>query len=119
MPGITYRHVVLTMPEFLRTWFYRNPELLSPFMFAGNACLRDILKTYTKTELDIGNVIVLQTAGRSGNYNPHLHILMTAGGIDETGQWKPVSYIPYKLMHRKWQYHLLNMMKDNIDDPAI
>jgi hypothetical protein len=119
LPGITYRHVVLTMPEFLRTWFFRNPELLSPFIRAGHACLKDILNTCCGFKLDIGNIIVLQTAGRSGHYNPHLHILMTAGGLDPSGQWKSVSYIPYEMMHKKWQYHLLNLLRDNIDDPAV
>jgi hypothetical protein len=108
------------MPEFLRIWFFRNPELLSPFMRAGHACIKDILQTCTTVKkLDIGNIIVLQTAGRSGNYNPHLHILMTAGGIDKNDQWKPVSYIPYDMMHRKWQYHLLNMLRQNVSDQNI
>jgi len=119
LPGIMYRHIVLTMPEFLRTWFYRDPILLGPFMRAGHACLKDILNTCTGSKLDIGNIIVLQTAGRSGHYNPHLHILMTAGGLDQKSQWKSVSYIPYEMMHKKWQYHLLNMLRDNIDDPAV
>ena len=119
LPDITYRHVVLTMPEFLRTWFYRDPTLLSPFMRAGHACLKDIIETAGGIKLDIGNIIVLQTAGRSGHYNPHLHILMTAGGIDPNGQWKSVSYIPYEMMHKKWQYHLLNMLRKNVSDPAV
>ena len=119
MPGITYRHVVLTMPEFLRLWFFRHPEWLSPLMRTGHACLKDILNTCTKDTLDIGNIIVLQTAGRSGHYNPHLHILMTAGGIDKKGRWTSVSYIPYKMMHRKWQYHLLEMLREHAADPAI
>jgi hypothetical protein len=119
LPQITYRHVVLTMPEFLRLWFFRNPELLSSLMRAGHACLKDILDTCSGSNLDIGNIIVLQTAGRSGHYNPHLHILMTAGGIDANGKWESVSYIPYDMMHRKWQYHLLKMLKEKIDDPAV
>jgi hypothetical protein len=119
LPGVTYRHVVLTMPDFLHKWFYRNPTLLSHLMRAGNACLQDILKTCTGTTLDIGTIIVLQTAGRSGHYNPHLHILMTAGGIDPTEQWKSVSYIPYEMMHKKWQYHILNMLREKVSDPAI
>jgi hypothetical protein len=119
LPGVTYRHVVLTMPEFLRTWFYRDPTLLSPFMRTGNACLKDILNTRCGTKLDMGNIIVLQTAGRSGHYNPHLHILMTAGGIAPLEQWQNVSYIPYDMMHRKWQYHLLKMLRENVSDHAI
>ena len=96
LPGVTYRHVILTIPEFLRVWFFRNPELLSPFMRAGHACIKDILQTCTGVKkLDIGNIVVLQsdlsdkTAGRfglvrqAGHYNPHLHILMTAGGLDK------------------------------------
>jgi len=119
LPGIIYRHVVLTMPEFLRIWFFRDPTLLSPLMRAGNACLKDILNTCASVKLDIGNIIILQTTGRSGHYNPHLHILLTGGGLDQRNQWKSVSYIPYDLMHKKWQYHLLKMLRETVSDPAI
>jgi len=88
-------------------------------MRVGNACLKDILNTCASVKLDIGNIIVLQTAGRSGHYNPHLHILMTAGGLDQLEQWKSISYIPYEMMHKKWQYHLLKMLRENVSDPAI
>ena len=44
---------------------------------------------------------------------------MTVEGIDPNSQWKPVSYIPYEMMHRKWQYHLLNMLRKNVSDPAV
>jgi hypothetical protein len=44
---------------------------------------------------------------------------MTAGGINPKGKWKSLSYIPYELFHRKWQYYLLNMLRENISDPAV
>jgi len=120
-PGVVYRHIVLTVPDSLRLWFYRNPEvLLSPFMRAGHACLLDVLKTCAKgVDLDIGSIVVLQTAGRPGIYNPHLHILLTEGGITPENRWKSISYIPFDLIHRKWQYHLLNMLKENIPSPRM
>jgi hypothetical protein len=119
-PGVTYRHIVLTVPEFLHPWFYRNPDrLLSPFMQAGHACLLDVLTTSSGINLDIGSIIVLQTGGRAGNYNPHLHILLTEGGLTSQNTWKSVSYIPFDLIHRKWQYYLLQMLRENISDPAI
>jgi hypothetical protein len=37
--GVTYRHIVLSLPEKLRLWFYRNANLLSDLMRAGYACL--------------------------------------------------------------------------------
>lgn len=119
-PGVIYRHIVLTVPEFLRPWFYRNPDtLLSPFMRAGHACLIDVLATCSAIDLDIGSIIVLQTAGRPGNYNPHLHILLTEGGLTPQDTWKSVAYIPFDMIHRKWQYYLLTMLRENISDPRI
>jgi hypothetical protein len=44
---------------------------------------------------------------------------MTAGGLDKNSQWQSVSYIPYEIMHKKWQYHLLNMLREKVSDPAI
>ena len=118
-PGVVYRHIVLTVPKFLHLWFYRNPELLRQLIRIGHACLRDVFETCAGVKLDIGTIIVLQTAGRSGNYNPHLHILVTGGGLDPQNQWKEVSYIPFEMIHRKWQYHLLNMLRQHVHDPAI
>jgi hypothetical protein len=48
-----------------------------------------------------------------------LHILFTAGGVDPQARWKPLSYIPYELMHRKWQYHLLTLLAQEGDSETI
>jgi hypothetical protein len=119
VPGVTYRHIVLTMPDFLKKWFYRNRSLLDTFIQTGYTFLKDIFRKVTGVDLDIGAIIVLQTFGRSGRWNPHLHILVTAGGITPEGKWKAVKFIPYEMMHRKWQYHLLTMLRENVSDPAI
>ena len=44
-------------------------DLLSQLMRTGYACLRDIFKTTAGKPLDIGCVMVLQTYGRSGEFN--------------------------------------------------
>jgi len=44
---------------------------------------------------------------------------MTAGGLDPLEQWKSISYIPYEMMHKKWQYHLLKMLRENVSDPNM
>ncbi len=118
-PGVTYRHFILTTPDFLRNWFYQCPDLLSKLMRRGYACLLDIFRTTTGKPLDIGCVMVLQTFGRSGEFNPHLHILVTAGGLTDEGKWKNVTFIPYHVMHRKWQYHLLDLLRQEVHDPRV
>jgi Putative transposase len=61
-------------------------------------------------ELGIGVVAVIQTAGRASNYNPHLHLMVTGGGIDEQGKWREVKAISYDHLHREWQRQLFAMM---------
>jgi hypothetical protein len=83
-PGVFYRHVVLTIPEHLRQPFYNvrnNDELLSALMKTGHECLEDVVSVALRRKLKIGTIVVVQTHGRSGEYNPHLHIIMTSGGI--------------------------------------
>jgi len=54
--------------------------------------------------------VVLQTAGRSATYNPHLHVLLTDGGLRADGTWQPLGYVPYDLLHRAWQEHVLTLI---------
>ena len=114
IPGVTYRHVVLTVPDFLQIHFYRNRELLGPFMQLAMPCLKDVFKTAFGIQLDIGLVVVLQTFGRPGTFNVHLHVIVSSGGITASGQWRQVGYIPFTILHRKWQYHLLTFLKQRL-----
>ena len=52
-------------------------------MKCGAECLEDVVSTVKRKKLKIGNIVVVQTHGRSGRYNPHLHIIMTSGGISD------------------------------------
>ena len=67
----------------------------------------------------MGYVVVLETAGRAGNWNPHLHILMTSGGVTPKNRWQAVNYFPYDELHKWWQYHLLTMLKVRVATPEM
>lgn len=79
--GVIYRHIVLTMPEMLRpTFYWRSQDLLSPLMRCGVKCLDDFYSRVGGRPLKGGYIVVIQTHGRSGQYNPHVHIIATSGG---------------------------------------
>jgi Putative transposase/Transposase zinc-binding domain len=119
-PGVTYRHIVLTVPEQLRQFFYnnrKNKKLYSVLMRVGYQCLEDVVSSIRKQSVKIGAIAVIHTHGRSGSYNPHLHVIMTDGGINEKqGKWINLGYFPYEVLHKKWQYHLLSMLKEQFGD---
>ena len=52
--------------------------------------------------------------GEAKRTNPHLHCLITDGGLTEEGDWVPLGYIPYNLLHRRWQENLLSMITNSL-----
>lgn len=122
-PGAGYRHTVLTVPDELRNYFYKETRLLSELMKVGVKCLEDTLRTVFRREVSGGYIVVLQTNGRSGSYNPHLHIIMTSGGVAVNKQgeeyWVSLKYLPYEMLHKKWQYYLFEMIKEQLPGKEI
>jgi hypothetical protein len=119
--GVIYRHIVLTVPEVLRTTFYQNAQaLLSPFMKCGVKCLDDFFSTVSGKALKGGYIVVIQTHGRNGQYNPHLHIIATSGGWDaQAKQWVHLGYLPYPMLHKKWQWYALEMCREALHTDEI
>ena len=113
--GVTYRHLVLTVPEQLRPLFFKSRhdgKFLSDFMKQGYECLEESVGVLRKQDLKIGCIVVVHTHGRSGTYNPHLHIIMTDGGISlKTEKWVDLGYMEYHVIRRKWQYKLSGWIK--------
>ncbi len=119
--GVIYRHIVLTVPELLRKTFYQQSQaVLSPFMRCGVRCLDDVFSRVSGRTLQGGYIVVIQTHGRNGRYNPHLHVIATSGGWDrQASQWVHVDYIPYPLLRKKWQWYLLTMLRQRLKTPEI
>jgi hypothetical protein len=119
--GVIYRHIILTVPVLFRTTFYHNAAvLLSALMRCGPQCLEDFYGEVRGKALRGGYITVRHTHGRNGQYHPHLHLLATSGGYDEAGErWEHVHSLPYALRRRKWQWHLLSMLRQTLATDAI
>ncbi len=74
-PNINYRHLILTMPTGLRPIFYNNPQLLGELMKIAQKTMNEVMAKSKNKAVKLGYIVVLQTAGRDGTYNPHLHCL--------------------------------------------
>jgi predicted RNA-binding Zn-ribbon protein involved in translation (DUF1610 family) len=119
--GVIYRHIILTVPAMFRMTFYQNATgVLNAFMRCGAQCLDDFYSTVQGKALPGGYITVLHTHGRNGQYHPHLHVLATSGGYDAQGAcWEHLQYLPYELLRRKWQWHLLTMLRHTLKTEAI
>ena len=119
--GVIYRHIILTVPAMFRTTFYQNAALLlSALMRCGVQCLDDFFSEVKGKALKGGYIVVTHTHGRNGHYHPHLHLIATSGGYDGQGErWEHLHYLPYEFLRRKWQWHLLTMLRKTLKTDVV
>ncbi len=63
-----------------------------------------------------GIITVVHTFGRNLGFNPHVHVLMTEGGLDDYAHWVDVSFLPYSKLRKQWQYYLLTELKKHFSE---
>jgi hypothetical protein len=119
--GVIYRHIILTVPAMFRTTFYQNAAVvLSALMRCGVQCLDDFSSAVRGKALKGGSITVIHTHGRNGQYHPHRHLIATSGGYDEAGEcWEHVQYVPYPLLRRQWQWHVLSTLRKTLETDAM
>ena len=78
-----YFHVVFTLPALLRPLLHRHRRLLFDLLFATAA---DTLLTFGRDPkrlgAEIGFTLVLHTWTRTLQFHPHVHAIVTGGGLD-------------------------------------
>ncbi len=115
---VPHRHVVFTVPDRLRE-LLMNPKYQKILFIASKITMEEMVassnkKSKKKTKLKIGMIQVLQTYGADMKCNPHVHCMVTEGGFDRKGNWIHTYYMPYEFWRKKWQYHLLTLLKTEL-----
>lgn len=79
-------HFVVTLPSGLRPLWDANRKLVSDLMFeVAAATILGLLGTLTPAVM-----AVLHTAGQGTLLHPHLHFVITAGGLDGDDVWRRI-----------------------------
>ena len=95
---VNHRHVILTIDEGLRIVFLKHRELLKALMDEGARFIKEFYEK--KHKVTPGVIMGLHTFGSRINFNPHLHLLVTMGGMKKKGEWKSYDFLPFEiLMH--------------------
>jgi len=82
-----YFHVVFTLPEELNQILLRNKRRGYAILFAAAAqTLQQIAADPRRLGAEIAITAVLHTWGQSLRFHPHLHCVVTGGGLSSDGQ---------------------------------
>lgn len=86
---ISYYHVVFTLPQELNPLVLGYQALLYKLLFDASA---QTLLTFAKDEKYLGAqtgiISVLHTWGQQLSFHPHIHSIVSGGGITLAGKWK-------------------------------
>lgn len=92
---------------------------MSDIVKAAMETLVSVLSRAAGKRLKIGMIAVIQTSGRASNYNPHIHIMCTSGGIDEASNWVEINRISFDYFHKQWQRSLFAVMEKQVATAEI
>jgi len=106
--------MVFTLPEQMHDLFAMNYRRIADALTeAAAATLKQFQRNNWK--VDGGFLYVLHTWGSALNWHPHLHVLVSAGGVDSvSGRWKPVRReysFPVKPMSKVFRSILLSRLE--------
>lgn len=91
LPDCPHFHLVFTLPEELNTFFKENYRTMADVFFAAVA---ETINTFLSNNWNCEKsayFAVLHTWGSNLSWHPHLHVLISAGGVSKrSGQWRSV-----------------------------
>lgn len=94
--AVKYYHVVFTLPHELNALVMGHRALLYKLLFDASA---QTLLSYAKDEKYLGAVpgivSVLHTWGQQLSFHPHVHCIVSGGGITKESQWKEADKSKY------------------------
>jgi hypothetical protein len=118
-PDIQYRHIVFTLPEQLRDLCLLNRKTLLNALFKSAA--HSIISWTTEDKNCIPGVIsVLHTFGKDLKFNPHIHIIVSCGGLSlDHSQWIPIPIFPEKVLKARWKYNIIACIRSAFKDNKL
>ena len=113
---VPYFHVVFTVPEQLRLLIHRNRRVFFDLIFsAASGSLMTLAADPRHLGARIGLTAVLHTWTRDLNFHPHLHTIVTGGGLTLDGKWLALRsrrfLFPVKALSRLFRGKLLAAVK--------
>lgn len=113
-----HHHWVFTIPhELLPLWRYHQTELQDLLFRSVQLTLKQLWRDKAYLGGKPGVILALHTWGRNLSLHPHIHCLISHGGLSDDGQWcepNRQSLFPAKVMRRLFRGKFLHGLKQTL-----
>jgi len=114
-----YFHIVFTIPADLRPLFFQQQQPIYKLLFkAASETLLELCADKKYLYAKPGITAILHTWGQNLSYHPHLHCIVTGGGLSERDFWingRKKFFLPIKVLSRKFRGKLLYYLRQQQD----
>jgi len=113
-------HAVFTLPEEYRVLWQYNQRWFTQALFRSvSSVLQDLIKQ--RHDISPGLLLALHTWGRQLSLHPHIHCVVSAGGLDSQGHWREVGQylLPAKQLMALYRGRLQAMLKASFENGEI
>lgn len=127
LPDVPYMSIILTMPRQFWRILEQNRHLLHDVPAMGAEAIMQWAKARYGVRLLV--LVVQQTFGGLLNFYPHLHVMVSAGGLQEsTNCWIPRLDFDKAELMRAWRFALIallaeahkrNMLRSSMTDEEL
>lgn len=112
---VEYFHVVFTLPSKIRDIAYQNKEVIYSLLFrAASQTLLTIGKDPKHLGAKLGITAVLHTWGSAMTHHPHVHCIVTGGGLSkDKKKWiacRQGFFLPVKVLSRLYRRLFLEQL---------
>ena len=116
-------HVIFTVPEELNRLWQFNRRLFADLLFeASRTSLLELLADPEYLGAQPGIISALHTWGSNLSIHPHVHCLVTAGGLDGVGRFVPqqrTSLLPAHVLMIVFREKLRLLLKQAVDEHEL
>ncbi len=128
---VEYHHVVFTLPAELGELALANPAIVYDLLMrSAAATLRDVAANPKRLGATVGVLMVLHTWGQNLHHHPHVHCVVTGGGlscddagkIDASPRWlacRPGFFLPVRVLSRVFRGKFLTGLREALDQGKL
>jgi predicted RNA-binding Zn-ribbon protein involved in translation (DUF1610 family) len=132
---VEYYHVVFTVPEELAELALSNRVVMYNALFeAASATLRDVAADRKWLGAQLGILMVLHTWGQNLHHHPHVHCVVTGGGLsirtarrqrqrpEQAQRWvscRPGFFLPVRVLSRVFRGKYLELVRNAFKDGKL
>lgn len=108
-------HVIFTLPHaFIALWQFNRAVIAQLLFDSARTSLLDLCADERHLGAMPGLLMALHTWGRNLSHHPHVHCLVSAGGLDSANQWracKPNFLLPLEPLRQLFRARLLSALQ--------